>query len=213
MNQSTEAPNRRELNKAATREAIVNAALELLRSKGLNNFTVEDVAEAAGISRRTFFNYFSSAEAAIASTSEAFLEQITEKFSERPAQEPLLDSALQALRALADPTKLAIVAEVYSLTWQYDTIGRFQSEIWGDCEAKLVEAAALRIDPEANVLYLRSLIGSIMACGKASMEVWFAKHGTTISPESLDDLQKLLIEAIGHLRDGFVLSSPQDSQE
>ena len=61
------APSRRELNKAATRQAISDAALELLRSRGPGNFTVEDIADAAAISRRTFFNYFSSTEAALAS--------------------------------------------------------------------------------------------------------------------------------------------------
>ena len=61
------APSRRELNKAATRQAITDAALGLLRSKGPGNFTVEDIADAAAISRRTFFNYFSSTEAALAS--------------------------------------------------------------------------------------------------------------------------------------------------
>jgi AcrR family transcriptional regulator len=54
------APSRRELNKAATRQSITEAALTLLRRKGLGNFTVEEIADAAGDSRRTFFNYFGS---------------------------------------------------------------------------------------------------------------------------------------------------------
>ena len=58
--------SRRELNKAATRRAIAEAALALLRARGVGRFTVEDIASAAGVSRRTFFNYFPSREAALA---------------------------------------------------------------------------------------------------------------------------------------------------
>ncbi|WP_234399342.1 TetR/AcrR family transcriptional regulator [Psychromicrobium lacuslunae] len=208
MTQLIEPTNRRELNKAATREAIVVASLALLRERGLNKFTVEDVAAAAGISRRTFFNYFSSAEAAIASTTEGFLDQVIGEFAQRPLEESLLEAALQALRALIDPARLATVAEVYSLTEAHDAVGRFQSEVWSDCEAKLVVAAQPRVDPEANPLYIRALVGSIMACGKAAMEIWFSRHGTAINEATLKDLRNLLIEAIGHLRDGFVLNEP-----
>lgn len=194
---------RREQNKAATRKAIAQAALGLLRSKGLGQFTVEDVAEAAGISRRTFFNYFSSAEAAIASTTEAFLDSAIEKFRERPAEEPLLEAAQQALIALADPMRLATIAEVYSLTGQHDTVGRYQLEIWDNCTEKIIEAAGPRIAADSDPLYVRALVGSVLACGKAAMEVWFAKHGSAISKASLQDLNALIIQSIAHLHNGF----------
>ncbi|MCH5450323.1 TetR/AcrR family transcriptional regulator [Bacillus cereus] len=55
-----EKTSRRELNKQATRAAIIEAAVSLLSENGLGNFTAEDLADAVGISRRTFFNYFPS---------------------------------------------------------------------------------------------------------------------------------------------------------
>lgn len=196
-------PGSREQNKAATRRAIAEAALNLLRDEGLGSFTVEDVAAAAGISRRTFFNYFSSAEAAIASTTETFLDAAIEKFRERPADEPLLEAAQQALIALADPMHLAVTAEVYSLTGQRDTIGRFQLEIWDNCTEKIIEAAGPRFSPDSDPLYVRALVGSVLACGKAAMEVWFAKHGSNITKASLQELNELFIRSMAHLHDGF----------
>src|SRR6478672_1586936 len=109
-------PSRRELNKTATRQAITDAAHGLLRDKGPGNFTVEDIAEAAGISRRTFFNYFSSTEAAIASVTHGFLDSALEQFRRRPADEPILESARAALVALADPMTVAPLAELFGLT-------------------------------------------------------------------------------------------------
>ncbi|ACL39242.1 transcriptional regulator, TetR family [Pseudarthrobacter chlorophenolicus A6] len=58
-------PGLRERKRAATRTAITAAARDLTSARGLNGYTVEEVCEAAGISRRTFFNYFPTKEDAI----------------------------------------------------------------------------------------------------------------------------------------------------
>jgi AcrR family transcriptional regulator len=42
------------------RDAIFNAAIELFAEKGFDETTVEEVAQAAGVSRASFFRYFSS---------------------------------------------------------------------------------------------------------------------------------------------------------
>jgi AcrR family transcriptional regulator len=55
----------RERKRAATRSAITSAARLLTARSGINGFTVEEVCERAGISRRTFFNYFPAKEDAV----------------------------------------------------------------------------------------------------------------------------------------------------
>jgi AcrR family transcriptional regulator len=55
----------RERKKAATRAALCAAALHLALERGPGNVRVEDIAEAAGVSPRTYNNYFSSREQAI----------------------------------------------------------------------------------------------------------------------------------------------------
>jgi AcrR family transcriptional regulator len=55
----------RERKKAATREALHRAAVRLAAERGLEHVTVEAIADAAGVSRRTFSNYFSNKEEAL----------------------------------------------------------------------------------------------------------------------------------------------------
>jgi TetR/AcrR family transcriptional regulator, cholesterol catabolism regulator len=49
--------------KAATKERIFYEALDLFRQKGFSATTVEEIAEAADVSKGTFFNYYPTKEA------------------------------------------------------------------------------------------------------------------------------------------------------
>ena len=196
-------PSRREQNKLATRRAIADAALSVLRSKGIGNFTVEDIADEAGVSRRTFFNYFPSLEASLASVTEGFLDNALEQFRLRPANEPILESARAALMALADPMTVAPMAELFSLTQDNRTLARSELEAWDHCTNQIIDAARHRLGPDADELYLRALAGSIVSCGKAAMTIWFEDRGSDLSAESLATLRQHLINAIGLLGSGF----------
>jgi AcrR family transcriptional regulator len=204
--------SRREQNKAATRQAISTSTLELLRSQGPGNFTVEDIAAAAGVSRRTFFNYFNSTEAAIASVTHGFLDTVLEQFRLRPADEPILESAQAALVELADPMTIAPMAELFGLTQASPALARSELEAWDHCTVQIIAAARERTvrDPanQMDELYLRALAGSVISCGKAAMEVWFDRCGTDLSAESMAVLRQLLIDSMGLLGSGFTVPAP-----
>lgn len=61
----TEPLGLRQRKKQATRQALSRAALGLAIENGPDDITVEDISAAAGVSYRTFFNYFSSKEEAL----------------------------------------------------------------------------------------------------------------------------------------------------
>jgi AcrR family transcriptional regulator len=62
---AVEAPGLRERKRLATRRAILLAAIAVVREKGLEAATVDEIARIADVSPRTFFNYFASKEEAI----------------------------------------------------------------------------------------------------------------------------------------------------
>ncbi|MBB4920405.1 TetR/AcrR family transcriptional regulator [Streptosporangium saharense] len=84
----------RERKKAETRQAVHEAALRLCAEHGLDNVTVEAIADAANISRRTFSNYFAGKEDALLYGDEQRIRLLVERVRSRPPEEP----AWQALR-------------------------------------------------------------------------------------------------------------------
>ena len=56
----------RERKRIATRRALSLAALELVQKRGLEHVTIDEISRTADVSPRTFFNYFSSKEEAVA---------------------------------------------------------------------------------------------------------------------------------------------------
>ncbi|MBQ1009485.1 TetR family transcriptional regulator [Micromonospora sp. M51] len=86
----------RERKKAETRAALGWAAIHLTAERGYDNVRVEDIAEAVGVSPRTFNNYFSSKAEAIASRHLDRSLRTAAALRERPADEPLWVALTQA---------------------------------------------------------------------------------------------------------------------
>lgn len=85
----------RERKKQETRVALSWAAIRLCVERGVGDVRVEDIAAEAGVSLRTFRNYFSSKAEAIAARHHDRFRRIADELRARPADEPLWD----ALRA------------------------------------------------------------------------------------------------------------------
>lgn len=77
----------RERKKRETRAALAEAALRLALEKGADNVTVEEIAEAADVSVRTFFNYFPHKEHAILGRNPEHMERALERMRTTPADE------------------------------------------------------------------------------------------------------------------------------
>lgn len=95
---TTPPPGLRERKKQATREALREAALRLAVERGPDRVRIEDIAEAAGVSPRTYNNYFSSREQAIVAAVAADREaRIAAAVVARPAGERLADAITEAV--------------------------------------------------------------------------------------------------------------------
>jgi len=95
---TTPRPGLRDRKKQATRKALRDAALRLALERGPDNVRVDDIAEAAGVSPRTYNNYFSSREQAIVAAVTAEREaRIAAAVAARPATVRLADAVTEAI--------------------------------------------------------------------------------------------------------------------
>jgi AcrR family transcriptional regulator len=90
-------PGLRERKKLATREALRLAALRLAVEKGWEQVRVEDIAAEAGVSPRTFNNYFASKDEAFLATAYDRGARMQAALAARPADEPLWPAVINAV--------------------------------------------------------------------------------------------------------------------
>lgn len=209
---------RREQNKVATRAAIAEAARRLLLEEGVDAVTAEKVADAAGVSRRTLFNYFPSVEAALNEPVATFLDRATEGLDQLPPDLPPTHAAVETMAALAgEKEALAAMAEVFVLAQSHPQLARLQLEAWDQCAARVHEAMCDRVPAEAG-FELAVFVHAVVGAGRAAFQAWADKHPDDYRTDAaVTDLQRHLTVALEQLRDGFPalrdLSSPTTSPE
>lgn len=93
-------PSLRERNKARARSEIASAALRLFAERGFEGVTVDEIVDAAGVSRRTFFRYFETKEDALLADYPELNIRLTECLGS-PGEEPLV-AVRAGLHRLAD---------------------------------------------------------------------------------------------------------------
>lgn len=93
---------RRDRKKRATRQALRTAALRLVAERGFDHVTVEEIAEAADVATRTFFNHFSSKEDAVVGMDPERLEHLRGALAGWPEGDPALVVLRSVLGELAE---------------------------------------------------------------------------------------------------------------
>lgn len=91
----------RQRKKLATRRLLRQVALNLVAERGYTQVTVDDIAAAAGVSPRTFFNYFPSKEAALFGSAPARGDDLRTRIAQGTPGEPALDVLRSALVEIA----------------------------------------------------------------------------------------------------------------
>jgi AcrR family transcriptional regulator len=88
----------RDRKRARTRQALVDAAVDLIERKGYEAATVAEIAAAAEIGTRTFFSYFPSKEDLLFPESDRRVQIAVEAIAGRAPDEEPADVLLRALR-------------------------------------------------------------------------------------------------------------------
>jgi AcrR family transcriptional regulator len=94
-------PALRERKRLETKERITEAARALFRERGFDATTIDQIAEAAAVSRRSFFHYFASKDDVVFAWQDELETALTDALVVLPSREPLLRVAERAVVAAA----------------------------------------------------------------------------------------------------------------
>jgi AcrR family transcriptional regulator len=201
----------RERKKLATRRGIRRVALELIAERGFSHVTVEDIAAAADVSPRTFFNYFPSKEAVVFGADPGRAEEVRARLvHDLPGH-----SALEVLRVVLTDRARQLAAELAELggdpaRWAAQMkaahadpqLRAAQASHMAQVESSFASALAERLgtDPDRDP-YPMLLASAATAVLRATMSFWASAGGTV-------PLEQLADAAFGALADGFPESGP-----
>ncbi|MGX4769043.1 TetR/AcrR family transcriptional regulator [Bradyrhizobium guangdongense] len=105
----------RQRKQQATRERLKRAAMALFLERGFETTTIDDIADAADMSRRSFFHYFASKEDVVAAWQEDAATALVTEILARPAGESMLTAAENAIAAALkriDPAEAAAMSRL-----------------------------------------------------------------------------------------------------
>ena len=190
----------RERKKERTREALEAAAFDLFERKGFDHTTVEEIADACDVSRRTFFRYFSSKEDAFAGDHEAKTALLKNLLAARPADEPALESIRKVILGLCEQfgrDKEATLRRMRIAAASHD-LQQLEAESYDARLDELVEALMARsgapVDDDAR-LQTRLVVGAAIVVMRSVAERWMADDGRGDLVELADQAFDLLIAA------------------
>lgn len=192
--------DRRNARKNQTRQAIRAAADRLFAERGFSATTIDDIAAAADVARRTFFRYYGSKADLLRPDVVELLPEVLASLRARPAEEPPFVAILEAIRVVlgsgADFDRFAgPVANLRALAGLVRVLGEF--------ERGLVEVLLVRwgveVGSEADQLRAGVVAAAAASAVRASVQAYRSRYGGPMDPVLL---VPILEQAFGVLNDG-----------
>ncbi len=192
-------PGLRERKKQDTRTALAAATLRLAAEHGLAAVTVEQIASAAGVSYRTFFNHFSAKEEALLRPAGNDQPGFAAHLAAQDPQLAPLPAAREALRAAVadlDADRKAWQQRLSVIAAEPDLLPRLV-ELGTADERAMAEAIAARTGLDVDADLYPALLAAALGCAlRVTLQRWHRRGGQ----ESID---RLLDEAVGALAAGL----------
>ena len=187
----------RERKKRATRQALHDAALRLTLERGLEHLTVEEISTAAGVSPRTFFNYFPGKEQAIVGDDlfAADAGQVAEIMNTAPSVLDGMQAIALGLAATA-ATRREQVQQRWQLITRYPALITRMFARLDEFTTTLASAVAARVGCAPDDAYPQLMAAMATTGIRVAVQRWTTGDGD-------DPLERHMAEVFGLLRGEF----------
>lgn len=161
----------------ATRQRILDEAMALFLAQGFEQTTVEEIAERADVSPRTFFRYFATKDALLFSDFETRMEKLQSLIEQRPEGEAPLETLIAVIGELVDeldddPQQRALAQRLLE---ERPSLRSYQrSAIAEHTESQITATLARRAGLAPDDLGLRALTAAVAGWIDLSVSEWLA---------------------------------------
>lgn len=196
----------RETKRQATALALAQAAFDLARERGVDGFTIDEVATRAGYSRRTFANHYAGKEEAIVAVA---AEQVRHALDTAPDNDlPLLAWLHAVARKQLSEGLLLVLRDLRSLAENHPPLRPHVLEVQRLIRETALQAVLNRLDKPSSRVYARLLVGAAYGALTSVLEGQTPVRFTEVSePSTVGDgamtLDDFLDLTFTHLRTGF----------
>lgn len=189
----------RERKRRQTRERISQAAMTLFIEQGFEATTIDQIAEAADVSKRGFFDYFPTKEDVVAAWQDEFAEALLAAVAARPAREPMArvveEALISTIVSAVNPQSLAIGKLIH----ETPALRARDHLKYAKLEQKLVEALTARAKGKGDQLKIRLLAMSTIGALRIAGQTWNVEQFLNKSPAHIRKIAKTLWATLGEL--------------
>jgi len=168
-------PGLRARKRLETRDRITKAAMDLFLARGYEATTLDDIAAAADISRRSFFHYFASKEDVVIAWQDASADAMSAAIAARPAEEPMLTAAENAVLTMARRFRPEEAAALACLKRETPVLRAREQVKYEKMERAMATALAARTDDPAEQLRARLVAMITTGAIRLASENWMAQ--------------------------------------
>jgi AcrR family transcriptional regulator len=188
-------PGLRQRKRQQTRERLTRAAMALFLERGFAATTLDDIAAAADISRRSFFHYFASKEDVVFAWQEESTAALIAAVATRPASESMLAAAENAIFAIVRQLKPGEVIAMARLKRDNPALQARDQVKHEKFERALAQALSKRAGHKPERLEARLVAMIATGAMRIGGELW-AAEGAREKPEALVKRMFAAIRAI-----------------
>lgn len=167
-----------------TRERLTKVAMELFLARGFEATTLDDIAAAADISRRSFFHYFASKEDVVLAWQDGSTEALVATIAARPADEPMLTAAENALLSMAERLESSDAMAMARLKHGTPALRARDHIKYEKMERAIATALGNRTSDPSEQLRARLVAMIMTGAMRIGGEIWMAQGGNE-KPDAL----------------------------
>ncbi|MDX8521519.1 TetR/AcrR family transcriptional regulator [Mesorhizobium dulcispinae] len=184
----TEGSGLRERKKRETKKRITEKAIALFLKRGIDQTTLDEIAAAAGISRRTFFYYFTSKDEILLSVLSGIGELLTDAVRSAPAGSTPIDAVWDAVVSVCDAIPANDMIELDRLMRTSPSVQARKQAFYVQQEGEIYAALKERWPEPERSTTLRTVAMISVGALRVAADIFTQEKGTRPMIELLDEI-------------------------